>query len=82
MTSLLCRDKDLIIKDKGKQAFMQLKESFVEVPILQSHNWDLPFEIMCDASNFAFGAVLGQRIDKKPTTICYASNTLADAQLN
>ena len=37
---------------------------------------------MCDASNFAVGAVFGQRIDKKPTAICYASKTLADAQLN
>ena len=37
---------------------------------------------MCDASDFAVGAVLGQRIDKKPTAICYASKTLADAQLN
>ena len=54
----------------------------MEAPILQSPNWDLPFEIMCDASNFAVGAILGQRIDKKPTAICYASNTLADAQLH
>ena len=61
---------------------MQLKQGLVEAPILQSPNWDLPFEIMCDASDFAVGVVLGQRIDKKPTAICYASNTLADAQLN
>ena len=61
---------------------MQLKQALVEAPILQSPNWDLPFEIMCDASDFAVGAVLGQRIDKKPTAICYASKTLADAQLN
>ena len=37
---------------------------------------------MCDASNLAVGAVLGQRIDKNPTAICYVSKTLADAQLN
>ena len=37
---------------------------------------------MCDASDFVVGAVLGQRIDKKPTAICYASKTLTDAQLN
>ena len=53
----------------------------MEAPILQSPNWDLPFEIMCDASDFAVCGVLGQRIDKKPTAICYASKTLADAQL-
>ena len=39
---------------------MQLKRSLVEARILQSPNWDLPFEIMCDASDFAVGAVLGQ----------------------
>ena len=61
---------------------MQLKQALVEAPILHSPNWDLPFEIMCDASDFAVGAVLGQRIDKKLTAICYASKTLADAQLN
>ena len=61
---------------------MQLKQSLVEAPILQSPNWDLPFEIMCDASDFAVGEVLGQRIDKKPIAIFYASKTLADAQLN
>ena len=39
---------------------MQQKRSLVEAPILQSPNWDLPFEIMCDTSDFAVGAVLGQ----------------------
>ena len=53
-----------------------------QAPILQSPNWDLPFEIMCDASDYAVGAVLGQRLDKKPTAICYASKTLVEAQIN
>ena len=82
LTSLLCKDKDFIIEEEGKQAFMQLKQSLVEAPILQSLNWDLPFEIMCDASDFAVSAVLGQRIGKKPIAICYASKMLADAQLH
>ena len=59
-----------------------LKLSLIEARILQSPNWDLPFEIMCDASDYVVGAVLGQRIDKKPTAIWYASKTLAEAQLN
>ena len=82
LTFLLCMEKDLIIEEEGKRAFMQLKRSLVEAPILQSPNWDLPFEIMCNASDFAVGAILGQRIDKKPTAICYASKTLANTQLN
>ena len=82
LTSLLCKEKDFIIEEEGKHAFMQLKKSLVEAPILQSPNWDLPFEIMCDASNFTVGAVLGQRMYKKPIVICYESKTLAHTQLN
>ena len=59
-----------------------LKQALIEAPILQSPNWDLPFEIMCDGSDYVVGAVLGQRLDDKPTTICYASKTLIEAQIN
>ena len=59
-----------------------MKQSLVQAHILQSSNWDLPSEIMCDALDFALGAVLGHLIDKKPIVICYASKTLADTQLN
>ncbi|RVW34166.1 Retrovirus-related Pol polyprotein from transposon 17.6 [Vitis vinifera] len=45
-------------------------------------NWQLPFEVMCDASDFAIGAVLGQREDGKPYVIYYASKTLNEAQRN
>ena len=57
LTTLLCKDKDFIIE--GKRAFTMLKQALIEAPILQSPNWDLPFEIMCDASDYAMGAVLG-----------------------
>ena len=45
-------------------------------------NWKLPFELMCDASDYALRAVLGQRAEKLPHVIYYASKTLNDAQLN
>ena len=82
LTTLLCKDKDFFIDKEGERAFEMLKLTLIEAPILQSPNWDLLFEIMCDASDYAVGAVLGQRIDEKPTTIWYASKTLAEAQLN
>ncbi|CAA7049343.1 unnamed protein product [Microthlaspi erraticum] len=52
----------------------------VSAPIVQAPNWDHPFEIMCDASDYAVGAVLGQKIDKKLNVIYYASKTMDDAQ--
>ena len=59
-----------------------LKQALIEALILQSPNWDLPFEIMCDALDYAVEAVLGHRLDKKLTVICYASKTLVEAQIN
>ena len=79
LTTLLCKDKDFFIDKEGERAFEMLKLALIEAPILQSPNWDLPFEIMCDASDYAVGAVLGQQIDKKATAIWYASKTLAEA---
>ncbi|CAN6554993.1 unnamed protein product [Malus baccata var. baccata] len=63
-------------------SFNQLKELLTTAPIIVPPDWSLPFELMCDASNYALGAVLGQRKDKKPHVIYYASRTLNDAQLN
>ena len=82
LTALLYKDKDFIIDKEGECTFKILKQALIEAPILRSPNWDLAFEIMCDASNYALGAVLGHRVEKKPTVICYASTTLAEAQIN
>ena len=53
-----------------------------QAPILQPLDWSLPFEIMCDASNYAIGAVLGQKVNKCPVVIYNASHTLGEAQRN
>nr|KAJ0193350.1 hypothetical protein LSAT_V11C800429590 [Lactuca sativa] len=49
---------------------------------MQPPNWDLPFEIMCDASNYTIGAVLGQKNGRASHVIYYASRTLDNAQSN
>nr|GEY78687.1 reverse transcriptase domain-containing protein [Tanacetum cinerariifolium] len=54
----------------------------VKAPILIAPNWDLPFELMYNASDFAIGAVLGQRHEKDFRPIHYASKTMTDAESN
>ena len=49
---------------------------------MRAPNWQLPFEVMCDASNLTVGAVLRQRAQGKPYVVYYASKTLNEAQRN
>jgi hypothetical protein len=65
--------------DECLNAFYTLKKALISAPIIQPPNGSLPFEIMCDASDYAVGAVLGQTKDKKHYTIAYASKTLTGA---
>ncbi|GJW18779.1 reverse transcriptase domain-containing protein [Tanacetum coccineum] len=62
------------------ESFNTLKRKLTEAPILIAPDWDLPFELMCDASDFAIGAVLGQRKNKHFQPIHYASKTMSEAQ--
>nr|GFA06825.1 reverse transcriptase domain-containing protein [Tanacetum cinerariifolium] len=64
------------------EAFQTLKRKPTEAPILIALDWDMPFELMCDASDFAIGAVLGQRQDKHFRPIHYASKTMTEAESN
>ncbi|GKC93981.1 reverse transcriptase domain-containing protein [Tanacetum coccineum] len=63
---------------KGVRSFLGHAGSYP--PIIISLDWNVPFELICDASDFAFGAVLGQQIDGKFKPIYYASKTLNNAQ--
>nr|GEY29328.1 reverse transcriptase domain-containing protein [Tanacetum cinerariifolium] len=64
------------------QAFQTLKKKLTKAPILIAPNWDLPFELMCETSDFAIGAVLGQRHEKHFKPIHYASKMMNDAETN
>ena len=79
---LLQKDVPFDFDQDRKEAFALLKYLLTTTPIIQPPNWELPFELMCDASDYVIGAVLGQRVDKIPHSIYYASRTLNDAQLN
>ena len=82
LTSLLAKDTPFEFTNECLNAFHILKKALVSAPIIQPPDWSLPFEIMCDASDFAIGVVLGQTKDKKHHAVAYASKTLTGAQLN
>ncbi|CAL2252689.1 unnamed protein product [Prunus armeniaca] len=82
LCNLLTKDASFTFDEACLEAFNKLKSLLTSAPIIAAPNWDLPFELMCDASDYAVGAVLGQRKDKLPHVIYYASRTLNDAQLN
>ncbi|GKC65991.1 reverse transcriptase domain-containing protein [Tanacetum coccineum] len=82
MTHLLEKNTPFIFSEECIQAFQTLKKKLTEAPILISPDRDQPFELMCDASDFAIGAVLGQRIEKHFRPIHYASKTMTEAESN
>ena len=82
LTYLLVKDASFIFDQQCLYAFCRLKEALISAPILQPPDWNLPFEIMGDASDYTVGVVLGQRRNKQAYDIYYASHTLDEAQLN
>nr|GEV49306.1 reverse transcriptase domain-containing protein [Tanacetum cinerariifolium] len=82
MTRLLEKDTPIHFSKECVEAFQTLKRKLTEVPILIAPDWDMPFELMYDASDFAIGAVLGQRQDKHFRPIHYASKTMTEAESN
>ncbi|GKD64930.1 reverse transcriptase domain-containing protein [Tanacetum coccineum] len=80
ITKLLEKDTPFEFNDECQKAFEILKEKLTCAPVIISPNWNLPFELMCDASDFAVGAVLGQKDGKNFRPIYFASKTLNPAQ--
>ncbi|GKA82850.1 reverse transcriptase domain-containing protein [Tanacetum coccineum] len=80
MTHLLEKETPFFFSKECIESFNTLKRKLTEAPILIAPDWDLPFELMCDASDFAIGAVLGQRKNKHFQPIHYASKTMTEAQ--
>nr|GEX85923.1 reverse transcriptase domain-containing protein [Tanacetum cinerariifolium] len=80
MTRLLEKYTPFVFSQECVDAFQTLKRMLTEAPILIALDWDMPFELMCDASDFAIGAVLGQCRDKHFWPIHYASKTMTEAE--
>jgi len=62
---LLAKDAPFHFSKECEPAFVALKEVLTTIPILHPPVWEEPFELMCDASDYAIGVVLGKMIDKK-----------------
>nr|GFD25285.1 reverse transcriptase domain-containing protein [Tanacetum cinerariifolium] len=58
MTHLLEKETPFIFSKECIDAFNTLKKKLTEASILVVLDWNLPFELMCDASDNAIGAVL------------------------
>ncbi|GKE05497.1 reverse transcriptase domain-containing protein [Tanacetum coccineum] len=82
MTHLLEKDAPFVFSQDCIDAFETLKKKLTEAPIFVVPDWNLPFELMCDASYFVIGAVLGQHKTKHFQPIHYASKTMTEAQIH
>nr|GEU51161.1 DNA-directed DNA polymerase [Tanacetum cinerariifolium] len=82
MTHLLEKETPFVFSKECVDAFETLKKKLTEAPILVVPDWNLPFKLMCDASDFAIGAVLGQCKMKHFQPIHYASKTMTEVQID
>ena len=73
LSNLLVQGVPFEFDDQCLQPFLFLKEKLVSAPIVVAPNWNLPFELMCDASDYTIGAVLGQKKERMFQVIYYAS---------
>ena len=79
---LLEKDVEFNFDESCQYSFEEIRSRLVKAPIMAKPDWNNEFEIMCDASDYAMGAVLGQKIDKMFRAIYYASKTFNEAQEN
>ena len=82
LSNLLNKDVVFLFDEECLKAFNTLKTSLVSVPIITTPYWSQEFELMCDASDYVVGAMLGQRKGRFFHAIYYASKVLNDTQLN
>ncbi|KAF1321780.1 reverse transcriptase, partial [Globisporangium splendens] len=83
LSSLLKKDVDWKWSDECQDAFVRVKSSLMEAPVLAIADHERPFYVVCDASDFAIGCALIQRDDAdRERVICYQSRQLKPAERN
>ena len=82
----LCRllEKDVKFKfdESCQKSFEEIRSKLGEALIMAKPDYDKEFQIMCDVSDYAMGAILGQRTNKMFKAIHYASKTFNEAREN
>lgn len=82
MTALLCKNKKWFWSDDCERALQQIKTALVTAPILTCPDFNRPFIVQTDASNFGIGAALTQQFDDGERVICYISRSLTRQERN
>ena len=76
LSNLLVQKAPFEFDNQYMKAFLFLKKKLVSAPNVVASDWDLPFELMCEASDYAIGVILGQKRERTFQVIYYASQTL------
>ena len=79
---LLEKDAKFDFDESCRSAFDEIKSRLVTTLIMLIPDWNNDFEIMCDASDYAMGAILGQITENIFKAIYYANKTFNEAQEN
>lgn len=82
MFQILQHDVQYVYSEECEHALKTFKKALISAPIMKAPDWIKPFDLMCDASDFAIGVVIGQWNKKVFHIIYYASMTLIEAQIN
>ena len=76
---LLEKDAKFMWSESYQKSFEELKSHLTTAPRVRPPNWQFPFKVMCDVSDFSIGVVLGQKEDGKPYVVYYERKTLNEA---
>lgn len=82
LTEMLKKDAKIEWTEERNDAFVRLKQSLVEPPVLHMPDFSLPFEIRADASDFALGAILLQRDEDQYNVVAYHSKIFTAPERN
>jgi len=80
LTALLNKDISFEWSTECQIAFEKLKQKLVEASVLQYPDFERPFILTTDASQFAIGSILSQGTPGQDRPIAYASRTLNKAE--